>query len=106
MVDVENCVQFALLGDTAGECMLLLRFADRTLLPRTLADLTDAELGANGQMFLETDPIDWFNKLAVLQVLTTTPRQDPLHFDGGASFLHMTITWPNRHGIQKERCHG
>ena len=86
--------------------MLLLRFADRTLLPRTLADLTDEELGANGQMFLETDPIDWFNQFAVLQVLTTTPRQDPLHFDGGASFLHMAITLYGRRHMEFRRSGG
>ena len=43
-------------------------------------------------MFQTTDPKDWLNRFAALQVVSATPRKDPLHVDGGASLLHMAIT--------------
>ena len=62
------------------------------LLRQSLADLTDDDLGPNGTFFIETDPRSWLNQFAVLQVMRDNTRNDPRHFDGGASLLHMGIT--------------
>ena len=56
-----------------------------------LREVTAIDLGTNGQFLLTVEPKDWINRFAALQVLSSTPQQDSLHFDGRASLLHMGI---------------
>ena len=51
-----------------------------------------AHPGANGTAFLEENIEDWALSLGALQVLRPTEREDPRHFDGGASFVHLGLT--------------
>ena len=62
------------------------------LLRASLSDLTDDEIGKNGEFLIETDPRTWLNQFAILQIMTADTREDPLHYDGGASLIHMGIT--------------
>ena len=57
-----------------------------------MSALTDDDLCKNGEFLIDTDPQRWVNQFATLQVMTAEPREDPAHFDGGASLIHMGIT--------------
>ena len=63
-----------------------------TLLRKALFGLSEEELGLNGKEIAAWDPIDWINKYAVCQAMTSEERRDPKHFDGGASMFHMGLT--------------
>ena len=53
--------------------------------------------GLNGQAFLADDIMQWVADLGSMQVMTPTDRDDPEHYDGGASFLHLGVTlWGRR----------
>ena len=49
-------------------------------------------VGANGTAFLQSSASDWACDLGAVQLMRANVRQDPVHFDGGASFLHMGVT--------------
>ena len=74
-----------------------------THLRRALSDLSVDDLGLNGAQISRTDPIEWINKFVVLQAMKTDPRSDePSHFDGGASLIHMGLTL---YGRCRMECH-
>ena len=54
--------------------------------------LTSAERGVNGNTLLRGSASDWAFCLGALQVMVSNGRRDPVHFDGGASFLHAGVT--------------
>ena len=51
-----------------------------------------AERGLNGKTLLRESASDWAFSLGALQVMVSNDRRDPVHFDGGASFLHAGVT--------------
>ena len=63
-----------------------------TELRRAFADVGEDQLGDNGKELANTDPKSWINKFVVLQAMKTDPGIDELHFDGGASLIHMGLT--------------
>ena len=62
-----------------------------------LARHSEKELGHNGFHFLAVPPCDWFNYYFSVQFMRPGERQDPKHFDGGASILAGGLTlWGRR----------
>ena len=49
-------------------------------------------VGDNGAELLAVAASSWAWDVAALQVMKSSDRDDPVHFDGGASFLHAGIT--------------
>ena len=49
-------------------------------------------IGKNGVAFLGSSASDWACDLGAVQLMRANMRQDPVHYDGGASFLHMGVT--------------
>ena len=49
-------------------------------------------LGKNGEDFFSDSFCDTALRYAVIQVMSPGPRTDPVHYDGGASLLHMGLT--------------
>ena len=49
-------------------------------------------VGENGDQLLAVAAYSWAWDLGALQVMKSGDREDPVHFDGGASFLHAGIT--------------
>ena len=49
-------------------------------------------VGENGEQLLAVAAYTWAWDLAALQVMKSGDREDPIHFDGGASFFHAGIT--------------
>jgi hypothetical protein len=49
-------------------------------------------VGENGDQLLAVAAYTWAWDLGALQVMKSGDREDPVHFDGGASFLHAGIT--------------
>ena len=56
-----------------------------------LRDFPAAFLGDNGADFLSDAFSDTAFAYSVLQVMRPGPRCDPIHYDGGASLLHMGL---------------
>ena len=49
-------------------------------------------IGKNGKHLLQSTAADWCFSLGALQLMRSNERLDPVHFDGGASFLHLGLT--------------
>ena len=54
--------------------------------------LKKSDRGQNGAQFLASSALDWAFDLGALQLMRANDRLDPVHFDGGASFLHVGLT--------------
>ena len=68
-----------------------------------LEKLDESSRGVNGNAFLTEDIHSWAADLGVLQLMKPTPRADPLHYDGGASFIHVGLTlWGKRKLVLKQ----
>ena len=52
--------------------------------------------GANGRAFQTESIHEWALSLGALQVIKGSERSDPIHWDGGSSFLHLGITLHGR----------
>ena len=48
--------------------------------------------GLNGKTFLTGEAGNWSFCLGALEIMVSNGRRDPVHFDGGASFLHAAVT--------------
>jgi len=59
------------------------------------------KVGVNGEFLLKTPAADWAFDLGAIQLMRSNKRRDPVHFDGGASFLHMGLTL---YGVRSLRC--
>jgi len=59
------------------------------------------KVGENGSFLLKTPAADWAFDLGAIQLMRSNSRRDPVHFDGGASFLHMGLTL---YGVRSLRC--
>jgi hypothetical protein len=53
---------------------------------QNLGALSEKDRGDNGRQFMMEEVGDWIMDLGALQVLKATDREDPVHWDGGASF--------------------
>jgi hypothetical protein len=49
-------------------------------------------IGLNGDCFFEQDILDWCFDLGATQLMAPGNRPDPVHYDGGASFIHAGVT--------------
>ena len=56
-------------------------------------------LGPNGCQLMSCEPKDWFNQFIAIQLQRPEQREDPAHFDGGASLLHMGMTLYGRRKV-------
>ena len=63
-----------------------------THLRRALANLAEGELGENGKQIARTDPRSWINQFVILQAMRPDERLDEVHYDGGASLLHIGLS--------------
>ncbi len=54
--------------------------------------LKKADQGKNGAALLEGDAYSWAFDLGATQLMRSNDRRDPVHFDGGASFVHGGLT--------------
>jgi len=61
-------------------------------LKTVISPLSAAKRGRNGNAFLKGDAAKWSFDLGALQVMKSNSRCDPVHYDGGASFLHGGLT--------------
>ena len=59
---------------------------------RILRKMASKDRGVNGDAFLHDDILDWAFDLGTVQLISAGDRREPLHFDGGASFLHIGLT--------------
>ena len=66
-------------------------------LHRTLATQPPEKLGKNGIHLAGADVAHWAFELNAIQLMAPSERDDPIHFDGGASLLLMALTlWGSR----------
>ena len=57
-----------------------------------VSPLKPSQQGRNGQALLKGEVSNWSFCLGALQIMVSNGRRDPVHFDGGASFLHAAVT--------------
>ena len=59
---------------------------------RAIKELPARNRGENGQAMLMGKASDWSFDLGALQIMRSNDRCDPIHYDGGASFMHAGLT--------------
>lgn len=50
------------------------------------------QIGKNGSHLANSSALDWCFTLGAIQCMRSNQRLDPVHFDGGASFVHLGLT--------------
>lgn len=64
----------------------------QSMLHAAMATLSPKQLGLNGNHILSESILDWAWCLGASQWMQVMDRRDPVHMDGGASFLHCGLT--------------
>ena len=59
---------------------------------KAILELPAQDRGDNGRAMLSGKARDWSFDLGALQIMRSNDRCDPIHWDGGASFMHAGLT--------------
>ena len=63
-----------------------------TAIKKAILELPAKDRGDNGRAILMGKAGDWSFDLGALQIMRSNDRCDPIHYDGGASFMHAGLT--------------